>query len=109
MPDHGRETLEPVEVERIARRIFRKQYGGIGVFKVTATPAIDHLDLPIVNVEIVYDAEYEDLRDTNESGVLDVPMRLWKELEADPARSPGFPIVTFVSRSDFEDRRRDAR
>ncbi len=106
MEERERGRMRPGEIEPIAKKLFRKHFGGIGLWGVTVKTGLDHDDAPVVDIEFVYDAPYERFRDASESGPTDLSLELQDMLDEDEDRCPGYVVPIYVTREDFENRER---
>ncbi len=89
------------EIEEIVRTTFKATFDSVDIVAVHVRPEIGYDGHRIVLVEIIYDGQDEQLRNPGTLGIRhDVRVRV----QSDPARDPGFPILEFVTKSDFEER-----
>ena len=95
----GKKRIDnPDEIVEIAKRAFKAHFSDVAIVMVNVKPRLDHYENPIVDVKIVYDGDYEQLKG---KGLLPVQREIvskaWREVEEDL----GFPIVHFIAKSDL--------
>ena len=89
------------QVGEIAEAAFRARFGDVEVVRVNVRSGFDHEDDPVVDVNIIYDGKYEQLKG---DGLFDVRReiidKVWREAED----SPGYPMVHFIAKSEIGQR-----
>ena len=91
------------EVREIAEAAFKAHFADIDIVSIDIEPGFDHYDDPLVEVWIVYDAAFEDLRTEN---IVRVRSEIIDKVWRDAKESPGWPQVHFVAKSDLEEKDR---
>ena len=85
------------QVREIAETAFRSHFGEINVVRVNIRRGVDHEDDPVVDVNIIYDGKYEQLRGPRFMDVRrEINHRIWRDAED----SPGWPLVHFIPKSE---------
>ncbi len=88
------------QVREIAEAAFKARFGDIGILSINIKPGFDHYDDPLVDVRIIYDAAFEDLRTEDTMSVRsEIIDKVWRDAED----SPGWPQVHFISKCDLEE------
>ena len=87
------------QVRDIAEAAFKARFGDIGIVSINVEPGFDHYDDPLVDVRIIYDAAFEDLRT---EGTMRVRSEIIGKVWRDAEDSPGWPQVHFIAKSDLE-------
>ena len=86
------------QIREIAETAFKRHFGDVEVFRVNVWPGFDHDEDPKVDVKIIYDGKYEQLKGMGplrvQSEIVD---KAWREVEDDL----GFPCVHFIAKSDL--------
>ena len=89
------------QVREIAAAAFKARFADIGIVSISVEPGFDHYDDPLVEVRIVYDAAYEDLRTESTMRVRsEIIGKVWR----DAKDTPVWPQVHFIAKSDVEDK-----
>ena len=88
------------QVREIAEAAFKSRFGDIGIVGINVEPGFDHCDDPMVDVRIVYDAAFEDLRT---EGTMRVRSEIVEKVWAAAEDSPGYPYIHFIAKSDLEE------
>ena len=88
------------QVREIAEAAFKARFGDIDIVSINVEPGFDHYDDPLVDVRIIYDAAYEDLRT---EGTMRVRSEIIDKVWRDAEDSPGWPQVHFIAKSDLEE------
>ena len=88
------------QVREIAEAAFKARFGDIGIVSINVKPGFDHYDDPLVEVKIIYDAAFEDLRTEGTMRVRsEIIDKVWREAED----SPVWPQVHFIAKSDLNE------
>ena len=58
------------QVREIAEAAFKARFGDIGIVGIDIEPGFDHYDDSLVEVRIIYDAAFEDLRTESDESAL---------------------------------------
>ena len=88
------------QVREIAEAAFKAHFGDIGIVGIDIEPGFDHYDDPLVEVRIIYDAAFEDLRTESAMRVRsEIIDKVWRNTKD----SPGWPQVHFIAKSDLEE------
>ena len=88
------------QIREIAEEAFQRHFAGVKMLRVNVRtrPGFDD-GSPVVEVHIIYDAEFEQL--TGGGRLLrvqsDIVARAWRDVEDDL----GFPVVRFFAKSDL--------
>ena len=86
------------QIREIAETAFKRYCGDVKLFRVNVRPGFDHDEDPIVDVTIIYDGKYEQLKGMGplrvQSEIVD---KAWGEVEDDL----GFPCVHFFAKSEL--------
>ena len=86
------------QVKEIVEAAFRAHIGEIKVVRVNIRRGFDHEDDPVVDVTIIYDGKYEQLKGSRILAVrLDINHKVWRDAED----SPGWPHVHFIPKSEI--------
>ena len=96
--------MNPQQVRDIAEAAFKARFVDIGIVSINVKPGFDHYDDPLVDVNIIYDAEVERLIAPDKvpdmmrvrSEIID---KVWRDAED----SPVWPQVHFIAKSDLEE------
>ena len=88
------------QVRAIAEAAFKARFADIPIVSIDVKPGFDHDDDPILDVNIVYDGEVEQLigRGWSMEVRSEIIEKVWVEAED----SPGWPQVHFIAKSDLE-------
>ena len=86
------------QIREIAETAFKRHFGDVKLFRVNVRPGVDYYDDPKVDVNIIYDGEYEQL---NAPGLLRVQSEIVDKVWWNAGDSPGFPILHFIARSSL--------
>lgn len=85
------------QVREIAEAAFRAHFDDLKVVRVNIRRGFDHEDDPVVDVNIIYDGKYEQLKGSSLLDVrLDINHKVWRDAED----SPGWPHVHFMPKSE---------
>ena len=87
------------QVRKIAEAAFKARFANISIVGIYIEPGFDHYDDPLVEVRIVYDAAYEDLRT---EGTMKVRSEIIDKVWRDAEDSPGWPQVHFIAKADLD-------
>ena len=87
------------QVREIAEAAFKAHFAAIPIVSIDVEPGFDHDDDPILEVDIVYDGEFEQL---DGDGILDVQSEVIEKVWVEAEDSPGWPIMHFIAKSDLE-------
>ena len=87
------------QVREIAEAAFKARFGDIGIVSINVAPGFDHCDDPMVDVRIIYDAAFEDLRT---EGTVRVRSEIIEKVWAAAEDSPGYPYIHFIAKSDLD-------
>ena len=87
------------QVREIAEAAFKARFGDIGIVSINVEPGFDHCDDPMVDVRIIYDAAFEDLRT---EGTVRVRSEIVEKVWAAAEDSPGYPYIHFIAKSDLD-------
>ena len=88
------------QVRAIAEAAFKARFADIGIVSISVEPGFDHCDDPMVDVRIIYDAAFEDLRTESTMRVRsEIVEKVWAAAED----SPGYPYIHFIAKSDLEE------
>ena len=88
------------QVREVAEAAFKAHFGGIDIVSINIRPGFDHCDDPLVEVNIIYDAEVEQLIAGN---TMEVRSEIIDKVWMDAEDSPGWPHVHFIAKSDIEE------
>ena len=88
------------QVREIAEAAFKARFDDIGIVGINVEPGFDHYDDPMVDVRIIYDAAFEDLRT---EGTMRVRSEIVEKVWAGVEDSPGYPYIHFIAKSDLEE------
>ena len=88
------------QVREIAEAAFKARFGDIGIVSISVKPGFDHCDDPMLDVRIIYDAAFEDLRT---EGTMRVRSEIVQKVWAAAEDSPGYPYIHFIAKSDLEE------
>ena len=88
------------QVREIAEAAFKARFGDVGIVSINVEPGFDHCDDPMVDVRIIYDAAFEDLRT---EGTMRVRSEIVEKVWAAAEDSPGYPCIHFIAKSDLEE------
>ena len=86
------------QVRDIAEAAFKARFGDIGIVSINVKPGFDHYDDPMLDVKIIYDAAYEDLRT---EGTMSVRSEIVDKVWVGTEDSPGYPYIHFIAKSDL--------
>ena len=92
------------QIRELVEAEFRNRFGGMEIVAINVHPGIGHAGDPIVTVKIVYDGKVEQLT----GGTLEMREVVQEKLQSDPAQGPGFPILSFITKSDLGKRSPEA-
>lgn len=87
-------------VREIAASAFKARFADIGIVSIDVEPGFDHYDDPLVEVRIVYDAAFEDLRTED---TMRVRSEIIDKVWGDAQDTPVWPQVHFIAKSDLEE------
>ena len=65
---------------------------------VNVKPGLDHYYDPKGDVKIIYDSKVEQ---SDSAGLLNVQSEIIDKVQADPVQDPGFPVLSFIAKSDI--------
>lgn len=86
------------QIGKIAEAVFKTRFGDVEVVKVDVRPGFDHCDAPMLDVNIIYDGEYEQM---DPAGLLrvrsEIVTKVWREVED----STRYPYVNFIAKSSL--------
>ena len=86
------------QIREIAETAFKRYFGDVKIVRVNVWPGFDHYDDPKVDVKIIYDGKYEQLKGMGPLRVhSEIVDKAWREVEDDL----GFPCVHFIAKSDL--------
>ena len=85
------------QIRKIVEAEFKDRFAGVDIVAINVHPGIGHAGDPIVTVKVVYDGKVEQLV----GGTLEMREVVREKLQSDPARDPGFPILSFIAKSDI--------
>ena len=88
------------QVREIAEAAFKTRFSDIGIVSINVESGFDHCDDPMVDVRIIYDAAFEDLRT---EGTMRVRSEIVEKVWAAAEDSPGYPYIHFIAKSDLEE------
>ena len=88
------------QVREVAEAAFKAHFGDIDIVSINIRPGFDHCDDPLVEVNIIYDAEVEQLIAGN---TMEVRSEIIDKVWMDAEDSPGWPHVHFIAKSDIEE------
>ena len=54
--------MDNQQVREIAEAAFKVRFSDVGIVSINVKPGFDHYDDPMLDVKIIYDAAFEDLR-----------------------------------------------
>ena len=89
--------MDDQQIREIAEAAFTARFGDVKVVRVNIRRGFDHEDDPMVDVNIIYDGEYEQL---SGDGLLDVDMEISNKIWRDAEDSPGWPHVHYIPKSE---------
>ncbi len=90
--------MDEQQVGKIAEAAFRARFGDVEIVRVNIRSGLDHEGDPVVDVNIIYDGKYEQLRGDGTFDVYrEIIDKVWRETED----SPGFPMVHFIAKSEI--------
>ena len=87
------------QIREIAETAFKRYFGDIKIVRVNVWPGFGFEDdSPIVDVKIIYDGKYEQLKGMGPLRVQsEIVSKTWREVEDDL----GFPCVHFFAKSEL--------
>ena len=86
------------QIGKIAEAAFRARFGDVKIVSINIRSGFDHEGDPVVDVNIIYDGKYEQLRGDGPFDVRrEIIDKVWRETED----SPGFPMVHFIAKSEI--------
>ena len=88
------------QVREIAEAAFKARFSDIDIVSINVELGFDHCDDPMVDVRIIYDAAFEDLRT---EGTIRVRSEIVEKVWAAAEDSPGYPYIHFIAKSDLEE------
>ena len=88
------------QVREIAEAAFKARFNDVGIISINVKPGFDHYDDPMLDVKIIYDAAFEDLRT---EGTMRVRSEIVEKVWAAAEDSPGYPYIHFIAKSDLEE------
>ena len=86
------------QIREIAEAAFRVRFGDVKIVRVNIRRGFDHEDDPVVDVSIIYDGMYEQLKG---GGLMDVRSEIIDKVWRDAKDSPGWPHVHFIPKSEI--------
>ena len=92
------------QIREIVEAEFKDRFAGIDIVAINVHPGIGHAGDPIVIVKIVYDGKVEQLV----GGTLEMREVVREKLQSNPTEDPGFPILSFIAKSDLGKRNPEA-
>ena len=88
------------QVREIAEAAFKARFNDVRIVSISVELGFDHCDDPMVDVRIIYDAAFEDLRTESTMRVRsEIVEKVWAAAED----SPGYPYIHFIAKSDLEE------
>lgn len=91
--------MDVEQIRKIAENAFRTHFAEIDIVQIDVKPRLDHDGDEVVDVNVVCDGDYEQLKG---GGLLrvqrEIVSKAWRDVEDDL----GFPIVNFFERSTLE-------
>lgn len=86
------------DIRDIAEAAFRDCFKDVKLVQVDVGTRLNHDEAPVVDVKIIYDGDYEQLKGNGLMKVQrEIVSKAWREVKEDL----GFPIVDFVAKSDL--------
>ena len=86
------------QIREIAETAFKRHFGDVKIVRVNVWPGFDHYDDPKVDVKIIYDGKYEQLKGMGPLRVqAEIVDKVWRSADD----SPGFPMLHFIAKSDL--------
>ena len=87
------------QIREIAETAFKRYFGDVKIVRVNVWPGFGFEDdSPVVDVKIIYDGKYEQLKGMGPLRVhSEIVDKAWREVEDDL----GFPCVHFIAKSDL--------
>ena len=87
------------QIREIAETAFKRYFGDVKLFRVNVRPGFGFEDdSPVVDVTIIYDGKYEQLKGMGPLRVhSEIVDKAWREVEDDL----GFPCVHFIAKSEL--------
>ena len=92
--------MDDQQVREIAEAAFKARFSDVGIVSINVKPGFDHYDDPMLDVKIIYDAAFEDLRT---EGTMRVRSETVRKVWAAAEDSPGYPFVHFIAKADLEE------
>ena len=89
------------QIREIAKAAFKRQFSDVEIFRIDVRPGVGFEDdSPVVDVNIIYDGEYEQLNARGFGCIRsELVGKAWREGKDDL----GWPCVHFIPRSDIEE------
>ena len=97
--------MTPDQIREIVGNAFTDRFRDIDIVTINVRPGFGHAGDPIVRVTVVYGGKVEQLL---ERGTLEMREFVRKKVQSNPERDPGFPILSFIARSDLGKRNPEA-
>ena len=90
--------MDEQQVRDIAEAAFKARFSDIEIVSINIKPGFDHHDDPMLDVNIIYDGEVEQLIGPDMFDAhMEIIEKVWEEAED----SPGWPQVHFIAKSDI--------
>ena len=86
------------QIREIAEAAFRAHFGDVKVVRINIRRGFDHENDPVVDVNIIYDGKYEQLRGRR---FFDVSSEIIDKVWGDAEDSPGWPLVHYIPKSEI--------
>ena len=97
--------MTETQIREIVEATFKERFCGIEILAINIHLGLGYAGDPIVTVKIVYDGKVEQL---NGPGTLEMREVVREKLQSDPKQDPGFPILSFIAKSDLGKRSPEA-
>ena len=92
------------QVREIAEAAFKARFSDVGIVSISVKPGFDHCDDPMLDVNIIYDGEVEQLIASDKApDMVRVRSEIVEKVWAAAEDSPGYPYIHFIAKSDLEE------
>ena len=91
------------QVREIAEAAFKARFNDVRIVSISVKPGFDHCDDPMLDVNIIYDAEVERLIAPDKvPDMVRVRSEIVEKVWAAAEDSPGYPYIHFIAKSDLD-------
>ena len=89
------------EMREIVETAFKTRFGAVELVSINIKPGIDFEGDHVVDIKIIYEGKVEQL---NGEGIVRVNHEVHTKFDGDFEKSPGWPLLHYIAKSDIGDR-----